>query len=432
MEEKNVKKGYRLAPPLFMFKSGTAKSTSALMKYGPVDLNRELPFVRDWKKINHCLLFDPPFNKSKERVFNDLVLGSKVFDGLKNLFEVEAPNLQESKKLRLQTENKIADFDKLADGVDGFDVGLTFLDKPREHISRLHPLLKATFDFRGATTQLITRRVIRRSEKIGESNRNLRSYQNMLKNLATEIYAKIGGFPWTLSRRIAPEYFIGLSWRAIERTYLFATTVFNSVGIPLYDLFKTRFYDKTVRDFQMCNQNILEETLNGLPSDMRKITLHYHGSFFKFESQVLQILENYTKECFAIALERPAMPYFRLYDMEAKDNLNEKGICLVLDSKRFVLSTTGLPHFSIQGSPQSLLLESARELEESQFIYEANNIYHLAHLNWAHARGYHKLPVTTMLASNITKAITEMRRLRQEAHLSFPRNFEPAKYSAFW
>lgn len=432
MEEKNVRKGYKLAPPVFMFKTGVSKSTSALMKYGPVDLNNEMPFARSWKKVNYCLLFDPPFSKTKQRVFNDLVLGSKVFEGLKNLFEVKPLDLEESKRVRLQTESKIADFDKLAGGLEGFDIGLAFLDKPKEHISRLHPLLKATFDYRGITTQLITRRVLWRSEEIEESSRNLRSYQNMLRNLAIEIYAKIGGIPWALSRRITPEYFIGLSWHTIERTYLFATTVFNSLGIPLYDLFKTRFYDRTARDFQTCNQNILVETLNDLPSNMRKITLHYHGSFFKSESQVIQILENYTKECSAIAVERPTMPYFRLYDMEAKDNLNEKGICLVLDSKRCVLSTTGLPHFNIQGSPQSLFLESARDLEESQIIHEANNIYHLAQLNWAHARGFHKLPVTTMLASNITKAITETYGLRQEAHLSFPKNFEPPKYSAFW
>ena len=402
------------------------------MKYGPVDLHKEMPFIRGWKKLNYCLLVDPPFSKSKQRVFKDLVLGSRIFQGLKNLFEVEPQNLTASKKILLPTGSDITDFDKLAEGLHGFDVGLTFLDKPKEDISRLHPLVKATFDYRGITTQIITRRVLRRSQKIEESSRNLRTYQNMLRNLATEIYAKIGGFPWALSRRITPEYFIGLSWHAIERTYIFATTVFNSVGIPLYDLFKTRFYDRTTRDFQTCNQNILEETLNDLPRNMRRITLHYHGGFFKIESQVIKILEKYTKECFAIAVERPAMPHFRLYDMEAKDNLNEKGICLILDSKRCVLSTTGLPHFNIQGSPQSLLLESARELGESQIINEANDVYHLAQLNWAHVRGYKKLPVTTMLASNIIKAVTEMYGLRQEARLSFPRNFEPAKYSAFW
>ena len=402
------------------------------MKYGPVDLHKKMPFVRPWKKVSYCLLFDPPFNKSKQRVFNDLILGSKIFPGLTNLVEVEPQNLEESNKVILQTQNNIADFDKLADGLHGFDVGLTFLDKPKEDVSRLHPLLKATFDYRGVTTQLITRRVLQRSEKIKESSRNLRSYQNILRNLAIEIYAKIGGFPWALSRRITPECFIGLSWHTVERNYIFAATVFNSIGIPLYNLFKTRIYDRTARDFQMCNQSILDELLNDLPSNMRKITLHYHGSFFKSESRIIQILENYTHECSAIAVERPVLPHFRLYDMEAKDNLNEKGICLVLDSKRCVLSTTGRPHFNIQGSPQSTLLESAMELDESQLIHEANNVYHLAHLNWAYARGYKKLPVTTMLASNITKAITETYGLRQEAGLGFQTNFEPAKYSAFW
>jgi hypothetical protein len=433
LERKIVREGYRFEEPLFMFKGGTSRSTTGLMRLGPIDLDKSMPFLRTWKEMKCCLLGNTPFDERVGRAFDDLVIGSDRFPGMARIFDVECQSFREVKKLPMGSESTIASLDGLAESATGFNIGLVFLDMSKRDVARIHPLIKATFDHKGIVTQVITRHILDESRRAEGTAGNLRKYQNILKNLAVEIYAKIGGIPWALSGNVASkDYVVGVSWHAIGSNYVFNSGIFNSVGVPLYNLFKTRSYDRLTHGLKYSNQKMLEETLSDLPSDAHQITLHYHGSFFKSERQMIHALEDYGKDFNAIAIESPAMPYFRLYDMEAKDNLNEKGICFVLDSKRCILSTTGLPHFNIEGTPQSMLLESAKELETKEFISEANRVYQLTQLNWTHSTGYCKLPITTMLSSNITNGILSSSMLRREANLGLPETPEPVKYTAFW
>ena len=129
-----MRTGYKLTDPRFMFTSRTSKSTSALLRFGPVDLNEEVPFPRDWQHMSYCVLFDPPFDETKKITFDDLILGSRTFQGLADLFEVKPQDFEGAKKVQLETDSSIKAFEELALQADNPDIGLVFLDKSDKEI----------------------------------------------------------------------------------------------------------------------------------------------------------------------------------------------------------------------------------------------------------------------------------------------------------
>jgi len=410
MEAGSTLTGHRIPDPVFMFGTGTSHSTSAVISKGPADLNPELGYQKIRSKLIPWLLTDGELDNSKRQVYEDLVQGSERFYGLTKILRVETPSLKEAEYINLLNYKDPRQLDEAASKVQEKDIAIALLND-----SAWRFRVKATCDYRGLPSQIISSNVLKRTLTKGQDE--LRQYQNNLKNLAVEIYAKCGGVPWVLTRPLESRYFIGIAWIPLYEHYVFASVPFDFRGKPLYEKSVMKIFQKSAKDFKNCNISIIEEVLKKIEPDNYKVALHYHGSVFGLEDVFRKTLGGHCKEWVVLSIEKPKHPFFRLFSQSIKDNLNEKGICIPLDKRRCIISTTGLPHFNVRGTPQNLFVESISDLETDQMLQEAKDIYHLTQMNWASIRGYHDLPVTTLLPSNIATDIRDAHETRRELGL---------------
>jgi len=418
-------KGYKLSQPTFQFSEGSSRSPSDIFARKPLDL-AHTPYLesRSWKSLNPVILSELPLTKEIERTYNNLFFGTASYHGMSRIFELEVENFTNVPKLDLSKDFQPKSVEQSCLNYKNMNIALTFL-RIRSPNS---DLLKAILNYQGVATQGITSRIVEFSSKKQLTEKEKRNYSNILRNIMIEIYAKCGGVPWSLSKPLRKNYYVGIAWGYLPSYYIFTITIFDSYGLPKYEYFRTDFIDRD-QEFSKCIENMAEKLAQTLPSGSR-ITIHYHGSFMGAEA----VFQEKLKEKFdfsMLSVERPTDPYFRFYNKDLTDNLAEKGIVVILDEKKAVLSATGYPDFSIQGVPAAIFLESGEWLNQEVFLAEVQDVYSLSQLNWAHARGYHKLPVTTLLASNIVWGIQRIHSVRQRHGLSV--NFsQPINYRCFW
>lgn len=425
MEKGSVLTGFRLAEPLFTFGRGKSASTSAIMSEGPADRNNELGYKRAVEEVVPWVFSDGELDKPKRLFYEDLFQGSDRFYGLANVMGVKVPSLNEVTKTNLLGYRDPKKLDELVSHTEGKNIALGLL-----YDERWRSTLKATCDYRGLSSQIVSK-VLRKAEPKKGDQIAIRQHQNILKNLVIEIYAKCGGVPWVLARQLGRKYFIGMAWMTLREYYFFALVPFDSKGFPLYDKAVLRPFQRSTRDFRSCTEAIIEEGLSRIDLGNSKLTLHFHGDLFGLEDTFTRVLNEHCKEWVVLSVERPKYPFFRLFSQSTKDGVNEKGICVPMDGKRFVVSTTGLPHFTVKGTPQNLFCESMREINPDEMLEEATDIYHLAQLNWAYIRGHDQLPVTTKLTSNIATGLRDAHAERQKIGLWTSQTSE-AKPWSFW
>jgi len=418
-------KGYKLSQPTFQFSEGSSRSCSDIFVKKPLDLSHK-PYLesRSWKSLNPIIVSELPLTKEIERTYNNLFFGTNGYHGMSRIFELEVENFSNIPKLDLNKDFRPEALEQSCPNYKNINIALTFLRIKSPNKDSL----KAVLNYHGIATQGITSKIVEFSSKRQLTEKEKRNYSNMLRNIMVEIYAKCGGVPWSLSRPLGKTYYVGIAWGYLPSYYIFTITVFDSYGLPKYEHFRTDFMDRD-EEFSQCIKKVAEKLAQTLSSGSR-ITIHFHGSFMGAEA----VLQEKFKEKFdysILSVERPNDPYFRLYNKDLTDNLAEKGIVILLDEKRAILSTTGYPDFNIQGAPAAIFLESAEWLKEEELLTEVQDVHKLSQLNWAHARGYHKLPVTTLLASNIVWEIQKLHSLREKHGLTV--NFsQPINYRCFW
>jgi len=418
-------KGYKLSRPTFQFREGSSRSSSDIFARKPLDLS-QISYLekRSWKSLNPIVVSELPLTEEIERTYNNLFFGAPSYQGMDGIFEVKVENFSKVPKLDLSKGFQTKEVEQSCVNYKNMNIALTFLSIKSPNSD----LLKAIFNYQGTATQGITSKIVGFSHKRQLTEKEKRNYSNMLRNIMVEIYAKCGGVPWSLSKPLRKTYYVGIAWGYLPSDYIFTMTIFDSYGLPKYEYFRTDFMDRG-EEFSKCIEKVAEKLAQTLPSGSR-ITIHFHGSFMGAEV----VFQEKLKEKFDLSMlsvERPTDPYFRLYNKDLTDNLAEKGIVVILDEKRAILSATGYPDFNIQGVPAAILLESAECLTQEELLAEVQDIYNLSQLNWAHARGYHKLPVTTLLASNIVWGIQKIHSLREKHGLTV--NFsQPINYRCFW
>jgi hypothetical protein len=425
METGTFLTGFRLPEPLFVFGRGKSSSTSAFSSEGPADRNSELGYKQRVSEIVPWVFSDGTLDGSKGIVYQDLFRGSERFIGMSNSLRVRIPDLDKVAKTNLLDYQDPKGLDQLVSSSRARSIVLALLRD-----ERWRSTLKAVCDYRGLSSQVISK-VLRKPVPRPTDQMGMRQYQNILKNLVVEIYAKCGGIPWVLAKPIGRKQFVGLAWIALNEYFVFSFVPFDSRGAPMYEGAILRIFQRSVRDFRSCSKSIVEEGLGQMNLTNSRLVLHFHGNLFGLEDSFTRILSDRSSDWVVLSVESPQYPFFRLFSQTTRDGLNEKGICVPLDKKRFVISTTGIPHFNVKGTPQNLFCESMKELEQSELLEEAVDIYHLAQLNWAHTRGFDKLPVTTLLTSNIATGFRDGHIERQRLGLWTSQTPE-AKPWSYW
>jgi hypothetical protein len=417
--------GYKLSQPTFQFSGGSSRSSSDIFVKKPLDLTQTSYLERrSWKRLNPFIVSELPLTQEIEKTYSHLFFGVPGYQGMSKIFEFEVENFSNVPKLDISKDFQTKEVELSSLNYKNMNIALTFLKIKSPNSD----LLKAILNYHGIATQGITSKIVGFPSKRQLTEKEKRSYSNMLRNIMVEVYAKCGGIPWSLSKPLRKTYYVGIAWGYLPSYYIFTITVFDSYGLPKYEHFRTDFMDRD-QEFSKCIEKVAQRLAQAIPNGS-KITIHYHGNFMGADA----VFQEKLKEKFdfsMLSIERPNDPYFRFYNKDLTDNLSEKGIVVMLDEKRAILSTTGYPDFNIQGVPAAIFLESAKWLKKEELLIEAQDVYNLSQLNWAHARGYNKLPVTTLLASNIVGRLQNIHSLRQKHGLSV--NFsQPINYHCFW
>ena len=418
-------KGYKLSQPTFQFSQGSSRSSSDVFARKPLDLNQTSYLERrSWKRLSPLIVSELPLTKEIERTYNNLFFGALGYQGMNKIFELEVENFVNVPKIDLCKNFQTKAVEQTCLKYKNMNIALSFLRIKSPNSD----LLKAILNYHGIATQGITSRIVEFSSEKQLIEKGRRNYSNILRNLMIEIYAKCGGVPWSLSKPLRKTYYVGIAWGYLPSYYIFTITVFDSYGLPKYEHFRTDFMHRD-EEFSKCIEKVAERLAQTVPGGSR-ITIHYHGSFMGAEAVFQEKLKG-KFDFIMLSVERPADPYFRFYNKDLTDNLAEKGIVVILDEKRAILSATGYPDFGIQGVPAAIFLESGEWLNQEELLAEVQDVYNLSQLNWAHARGYHKLPVTTLLASNIVWRLQKIHSLREKHGLTVNLS-QPINYRCFW
>ena len=188
---------------------------------GPAVQYCELGYKQRVSEIVPWVCSDGNLDGSRSVVYGDLLRGSERFIGISNMLHVRTPDLGRVTKTNLIDYRDPKKLDELVSNSQGKSVVLALLRD-----ERWRSTLKAICDYNGLSSQVVSKvlkkPIPNRTDQIG-----IRQYQNVLKNLAVEIYAKCGGLPWVLARQTVRKQFVGLAWMPLNEYFVFAFVPFD-------------------------------------------------------------------------------------------------------------------------------------------------------------------------------------------------------------
>jgi len=419
--------GIKLKPPKLRFDYSFATQVASnpyngLVNYGPYDKH-----IRRFSKIR-ILVITPEDRKNDMKSFvNLLQVGSHPYLGFYRLFrlplecsEIVAFARGNPSSIAEETriyERKIKEI--LEDRrLDSFDLIIVGVPKtPEENIETPYYRSKAILAAAGLPSQMVT-------WDLFESKYRLRM---ALTDLATGIYAKVGGRPWALaiSGELGVECIlgIGLALRSVSRIgekarYVGFVNLFEQNG----NFLLTRGIP-SVAEFENYMDHISNEIASMIEAFNRlkgrlpqRVIIHTYKTSGKREraairSALSEVYGSINNVEYAIVRITDA-PALRLFDFDHKSYATEEGICVPLSSKTAVFTTTGrrdgkLPKL---GTPVPLYISIEEKSKNSNFRVDsiAEQVYHLTRIDWRSVTIVKRKPVTIKYSSILAKLISAM------------------------
>jgi argonaute-like protein implicated in RNA metabolism and viral defense len=356
-----------------------------LERYGPYDLSDG----RRRRKFDELLISIYNFSKSlsKEdvrRFYNDLVngLSRSNYPGLSKLFKLYIPPFKEC---------------IVWDNTYEFPVNI----KKQPHIVIIITELsgnKKVLQYK-PFKQKLTRIGVPCQFVLGQNIvRDIpnQKYSGYLRNLALNIYAKIGGIPWILGRPIGnSKCFIGLASIFKGGKVYFSTQIFNSEGLWLGGRTicaeKERYQEKLLVALKEAI-NLFTDNEREKPSE---VIIHKAGETWdKLELAPINSLDISKR---VVSVKKIGFP--RMYDIGLDPSfMVSRGTYVQIDSSTILLASSGAPHM-IEGTQRPLTIDIKNQKVNPDLVKETSReIFLLSLIFSGYTFAVTSEPITTCFA----------------------------------
>ena len=403
--------GERLTVPNLRFNPSSIAAShpnarQGLRTYGPYDSQR---LGKD--KISAALIYPCSLKSVSQIVQQGLIQGNGSFRGFQSLFRIPIDFIA-ARCAKNETEN---DFRRELRAVleeDRPDIIVLLTFKRNQN---LYSAIKAESLGNGIPSQVLT------AEKLGVQNQ----IQWMLENIALQIYAKIGGTPWTvMSSSPRDELVLGVS-RALDRQRNF---VVGFVTLFTYDGDYQFLYSLSPKPTEWSK---LDEYRDALANLIVEAFEEYTQQQGQPTSLVIHICKRPGKYREIAAVEKALqeigndMPYalvhlnddsnYRLFDTSHQTYIPESGIKVNLSSRSALLLLDGRPP-DVQGGirrkrgvPRVLevTMDHRSKMPIDQFSRLVQQVFEFSRVNW---RGFNAqaVPATLNYSYLVARLVAEI------------------------
>jgi argonaute-like protein implicated in RNA metabolism and viral defense len=195
--------GERLKTPSLRFNPSSLRAQhydarKGLRIYGPYDANR-----LGKESIRCSVIYPRHLRREAQKLIDGLINGNGIFPGMKGLFRVSLEVIRE-REVEREVPSEIEQAISAVIQNDDPDIVVIIISSKNEEI---YVKVKSLLLGNGIPSQVVT------AEKL----RDVQGFPWILENIALQIYAKIGGTPWTVaSHNPKRELVIGIS-RAMDK-----------------------------------------------------------------------------------------------------------------------------------------------------------------------------------------------------------------------
>uniref|UniRef100_A0A7J2TC95 Piwi domain-containing protein n=1 Tax=Ignisphaera aggregans TaxID=334771 RepID=A0A7J2TC95_9CREN len=396
----------RVQEPLLQFYGGTHISPRRIITLKPFSYRELLN-----EDVHVKLLADGETRNLGIKLIKHLIKGySALSESMPSFNEVFGTKLifsENSDTAITSSDNLLIDLEEALDILKSEarrGVVVIALSEIPERIYRQVKIKALTYSKLNLRTQFIEKSTIE-SYSIGG-----RGYVYLLMNLATAIYAKIGGVPWKLSRSILPirGLILGISFsrRRVkvsesEVIYYGAVGVLDRYGEHLYT--EIKMFTASPRELKTKGLFVPYDKLKSILEDAIKqygwipqIMIHKSAPLVNEEIKaVKEITEKYSKDkppVFYISTHVKSNTIYRAYDSSVSDYSIQRGLMLLRSEKsskwiQYILFTTGRVYRSASergklGTPKPLELAIDTNMPELSPIHIGEQFLALTKLDW--------------------------------------------------
>ncbi len=409
--------GERLTLPNLRFNPSSPAAShpnarQGIRMYGPYDLQR---LGKD--KISAALIYQNSLKSASQIVQQGLIEGNGVFRGFKSMFRIPIEFIAK----RCATQETENDLRRELQAISGEkpDIVIFLTSTRNQHI---YSAIKAESLGNGIPSQVIT------AEKLQVQNQ----IQWTLENIALQIYAKIGGTPWTvMSSSPQNELVLGVS-RALDRQRNF---VVGFVTLFTYDGDYQFLYSLSPRPTEWSK---LDEYRNALAELIVNVYDEYSQHQGQPTSLVVHLCKRPGKYREIAAIEQAlqkvgnSIPYallhlnddsnYRLFDTAHSTYIPESGIKVTLSPRSALLFLDGRPPDvpggirRKRGVPRVLeiTLDHRSTMPPDQFPRLVQQVFEFARVNW---RGFNAqaIPATLNYSYLVARLVAEIGAKRWNA-----------------
>jgi len=404
--------GEQLQAPLLRFNPSSlqAKHQSArqgLKIYGPYDAQR-----LGKENIRCTLIYPSDLQTEKQLLVFGLINGNGAFSGFKSLFRIPLEFVSE-RGIANEHPSKIEDAIRSALQNDDPDIVIVVTTARNQSI---YAAVKSLLLGSGIPSQVVTANILRNSQ----------SRPWVLENIALQIYAKIGGTPWTvMSSAQRGELVMGVS-RAMDRKKNY---VVGFITLFTHDGDYQFMYSLSPRPVEWSKLEEYREELARLIVDAYR---EYARKVGKPSSIIIHLCKRPGKFREIAAVEKAIqeiggdLPYallhlnddtnYRLFDSThptyvprsgIKVDINPYTALLLLDGR--VPDQTGQEMRRKRGVPKVLevYMDKRSTLSKEEFPRLVRQVFEFAHVNW---RGFNAqaIPATLNYSYLIARLVSEI------------------------
>jgi len=402
--------GERLTLPNLRFNPSSPAAShpnarQGIRMYGPYDLQR---LGKD--KISAALIYPNSLTSASQIVQQGLIQGNGVFRGFQSMFRIPIEFIAK----RCATQETENDLRRELQAISGEKPDIViFLTSTRNQ--HLYSAIKAESLGNGIPSQVIT------AEKLQIQNQ----IQWTLENIALQIYAKIGGTPWTvMSSSPQKELVLGVS-RALDRQRNF---VVGFVTLFTYDGDYQFLYSLSPRPTEWSK---LDEYRNALAELIVNAYEEYSQQQGQPTSLVIHLCKRPGRYQEVAAVEQAlqkigsSIPYallhlnddsnYRLFDTAHQTYVPESGIKVTWSQSSALLFLDGRPPDAQggirrkRGVPRVLEINMDRRstMAIDQFPRLVQQVFEFARVNW---RGFNAqaIPATLNYSYLVARLVAEI------------------------
>jgi hypothetical protein len=378
-----------------------------LKRYGPYDalsLGKE--------RIRCILIYPQQLAKEQQILVSGLTKGYNSFPGFQSLFRIPIDFVSE-RPISSEEDREYKRAIEIAMGRDKPDLVMMIMRDRNQHI---YTMAKSLLLGNGIPSQMVT------AEKI----RNLKGLPWTLENIALQVYAKIGGTPWTvMSPDQRRELVIGVS-RTTDKRRNFVVgfiTLFTHDGDYqfLYSLAPKPVEWKKLDEYRDALTGLIVEAWReferrqGKPSSV-VIHLCKRPGKFREIAAVEKALEKMGRDLPYALLHLNDDTNYRLFDASHLSYVPQSGIKVEIDSYTALLfldgrvpDRTGQEVRRKRGVPRLLevRMDKRSTMPTSEFPRLVEQVFAFARINW---RGFNAqaIPATLNYSHLVARIVSEI------------------------